>query len=302
MRSQLPADVAHAVRSYFGAADRLLPGAIIAGAVGGSIALNAYRPGRSDIDIIAVISEEWRSRPRVDLVRRLRALHLSQLPRLALRAARGLGASACCNTAFIWESEVSLPVTHIRPIASHTGEIFDASGAFDVNPVVWRELVDGGITVRGRHLGGWGLDPEPAQLHPWARTNLQDYWAPLAEQLRAGSRRLSAGSVEWCLLGPARMHRTLAAGEIIGKEAAGLHALTAFPDHNPITEVALAKVRQVRIPRTPPRAEWRRRTASAMSDIIEDALAVGRPAARNDIGDGKPLPRRSNRAPEVPGQ
>lgn len=275
MHSQLPGDVASAVRSYLGAADRLLPGAIIAGAVGGSIALDAYRPGRSDIDIVAVISEEWRSRR--DLMRGLRLLHLSQLPRVSLRAARGLGASACCNTAFIWESEVSLRVTRITPIASHTGEIFDSQGAFDVNPVVWKELVDGGITIRGRGLGGWGLDPEPAQLLPWVRENLQDYWAPLAEQLRTGSRKLSAGSVEWCLLGPARMHHTLATGEIIGKEAAGLYALTTFPDHAPITEVALAKVRHGRLssaPPTadiPPRSEWRRRTASAMADIIEDA-------------------------------
>lgn len=280
MHSQLPGDVASAVRSYLGAADRLLPGTIIAGAVAGSIALDAYRPGRSDIDIVAVISEEWRSRP--DLMRGLRLLHLSQLPRLALRAARGLGVSACCNTVFIWESEVSMPVTRIRPIASHTGEIFDSSGAFDVNPVVWKELTDGGITIRGRGLGGrglggWGLDPEPDQLLPWVRENLQDYWAPLAEQLRTGSRKLTAGTVEWCLLGPARMHHTLATGEIIGKEAAGLYALTTFPDHAPITEVALAKVRHARLPSAPaaadipPRSEWRRRTASAMADIIEDA-------------------------------
>ena len=275
MHSQLPGDVASAVRSYLGAADRLLPGTIIAGAVAGSIALDANRPGRSDIDIVAVIGEEWRSRP--DLIRRLRLLHLSQLPRLALRAARGLGVSACCNTAFIWESEVSMPVTRIHPIASHTGEIFDSSGAFDVNPVVWKELADGGITIRGRRLDGWGLDPEPDQLLPWVRENLQDYWAPLAEQLRTGSRKLSAGSVEWCLLGPARMHHTLATGEIIGKEAAGLYALTTFPDHAPITEVALAKVRHARLPSAPaaadipPRSEWRRRTASAMADIIEDA-------------------------------
>ncbi|WP_181274318.1 nucleotidyltransferase domain-containing protein [Brevibacterium oceani] len=275
MPSQLPADAASAVQSYLRAADRLLPGAIIAAAVGGSIALGAYRPGRSDIDIVAVIGEEWRSCP--NLVRRLRLLHLFQLPRLALRAARGLGASACCNTAFIWESEVSMPVTRIRPIASHTGEVFDSSGAFDVNPVVWKELVDGGITIRGRELGGWELDPEPAQLRPWVRENLQDYWAPLAEQLHTGSRTLSAGSVEWCLLGPARMHHTLATGEIISKEAAGLYALMTFPNHAPITEVALAKVRHTRLPSAPPvadippRSEWRRRTASAMADIIEEA-------------------------------
>ena len=116
----------------------------------GSVALGAYRPNRSDIDIVAVIGDDWRDRR--DLIVRLRLLHLSQLPRLALRAARGRGFSACCNVSFIWKSDLTRPVTGIRPIASHTGEIFEANRAFDVNPVVWKELVDGGIVVRGRAL------------------------------------------------------------------------------------------------------------------------------------------------------
>ncbi|SDR92569.1 hypothetical protein SAMN04489752_0599 [Brevibacterium siliguriense] len=73
------------------------------------------------------------------------------------------------------------------------------------------------------------------------------------------------------------MHRTLATDEIIGKEEAGRHALDAFPQHAPITEVALAKVRGARIPSAPSRQQWRGLTASAMEDIIEDALALGNP-------------------------
>lgn len=285
-----------AVRSYLRAADRILPGGIIACAVTGSIALSAYRPGRSDIDLVAVIADEWHHHS--DLIRRLRILHLSQLPRLTARAASGKGVSACCNTVFIWESEVFLPVTRIRPIASHTGEIFDPRGAFDVNPVIWKELADGGITVRGRPVTDWELDPEPERLRPWVANNLREYWSPLAAQLHTAPtaarrlqnrllnglvsrlpaqltgrpRQLSAGTVEWCLLGPARMHHTLMTGEIIGKAEAGRHVLTAFPKHAPITEVALAKVRGARIPSAPPRRQWRELAASAMEDIIAEAV------------------------------
>ncbi|WP_172173306.1 nucleotidyltransferase domain-containing protein [Brevibacterium sp. CT2-23B] len=285
MSAPLPPDAATAIRSYLRAADRILPGGVIACAVTGSIALGAYRPGRSDIDLVAVIADEWLDRP--DLIRRLRLLHLSQVPRLVVETARGRGVSACCNTVFIAESEVSRPVTEIRPIASHTGEIFDAHGAFDVNPVIWRELVDGGITVRGRPIAAWDLDAQPEALRPWVRTNLREYWTPLAAQLRdrpqrtprtlvhrllTSPRGLSAGTVAWCVLGPARMHHTLATGEIIGKEAAGRHALDAFPQHAPITEVALAKVRGARIPSAPSRAQWRALTASAMEDMITASL------------------------------
>ncbi|SMX70800.1 hypothetical protein [Brevibacterium linens] len=290
MRSQLPADAATAVRSYLRLADRILPGGIIACAATGSIALGAYRPGRSDIDLVAVIAEEWRTRS--DLVRRLRLLHLSQVPRLTAGAVRGRGVSACCNTVFVAESEVSRPVTQIRPIASHTGEIFDQNDAFDVNPVVWKELTDGGIAVRGRPVSAWDVDAQPEALRPWIRTNLREYWSPLVAQLRdrppqdsttllrrllTSPRGLTAGTVAWCVLGPARMHHTLMTGEIIGKEEAGFHALTAFPDHTPITEVALAKIRGARIPSAQPRRQWRSLTASAMEDIIEDAQTVGKP-------------------------
>lgn len=285
MAMTLPAEVSRAIESYLGVADNLLPGAVIAAAVAGSVALGAYRPNRSDIDIVAVIGDHWRDRR--DLIVRLRLLHLSQLPRLALRAARGRGFSACCNVSFIWQSDLTRPVTGIRPIASHTGEIFEANRAFDVNPVVWKELVDGGIVVRGRAVTEWCLNPEPDRLRPWVTDNLREYWSPLAARLRArplrsvralvrriltSPRGLAASTVVWCVLGPARMHHTLMTGEIIGKEEAGRRALDTFPQHSPITELALAKVRGARIPSAPPHRQWRELTASAMEDLITETL------------------------------
>lgn len=49
MAMTLPTEVSRAIESYLGVADRLLPGAVIAAAVAGSVALGA-------IDRIAVIS------------------------------------------------------------------------------------------------------------------------------------------------------------------------------------------------------------------------------------------------------
>ena len=272
MDSMLPQDAAHAIESYLRTADRLLPGAVIACAVGGSIALGAYRPGRSDIDVVAVIGDEWKERR--GLLSRLRLLHLSQLPRLSVRAGRGLGFSACCNTVFIWESEVRLPVSEIHPIGSHVGEIFEPAGAFDVNPVIWKQLVDGGISVRGGPVSKWGLDPAPEVLHEWVARNLHEYWTPLAESLGRNRRKLSAGGVEWCLLGPARMLQTLMTGDIISKEAAGQHALNEFPNHAPIIEVALARLRRDPIPTNPAREEWRASTGLAMSSILTTAISL----------------------------
>lgn len=270
MDSMLPKDAARAVGSYLRSADRLMPGALTACAVSGSIALGAYRPGRSDIDLVSVLSDEWRQHR--SLMARLRVLHHSQLPRLTVRAARGMGFSACCNTVFVWETELARPVTEIGAIASHVGEIFEPRGAFDVNPVIWKELVDGGISVLGKDVSEWGLDPEPGALRNWVADNLREYWAPLAESVSSGRRRLTASGVEWCLLGPARMHHTLMTGEILSKEAAGHHALEEYPAHSRIVAVALAHLHGDAIPTAPPRGQWRGQTARAMQAIIADSL------------------------------
>lgn len=268
----LSEEVRRASRSYLAAADRLLPGALTAVAAGGSVALGAYRPQASDIDLIATIGDEWRGHS--GLLPRLRALHVSQFRRLLGRAVRGKGFSACCNTSFVWESELSLPVTHIAPIASHVGEIFEPRGAFDVNPVVWHELLHGGIALRGREVSAWGLDSEPDKLKSWTRRNLVGYWKPLLSRVEKGRGALRPGRVEWCLLGPARMHATLATGEVISKQEAGLRALEIFPEHAPILRVASAHLRREKIRDIPPRAEWRQRTIECMREIIAESERI----------------------------
>lgn len=274
MEVALPDEVRRASQSYLDAADRLLPGAITSVAVGGSVALGAYRPKASDIDLIATLDDAWRGRS--GLIPRLRALHLSQLPRLLGRAVRGMGISACCNTSFVWASEISRPVTQIEPIASHVGELFNPRGAFDVNPVIWHELQHGGIALRGGVISTWGLDPESDELLAWTLNNLLGYWKPL--MLRTERRRgaLGAGRVQWRLLGPARMHATLATGDVISKQEAGERALTLFPHHAPILGVALAHLRGEDAPDAAPRSEWRRLTVACMREIISESEQLPR--------------------------
>ncbi len=265
----LPDEVSRAVLPFLSAADRLLPGAVTDMSVAGSVALDAYRPGASDIDLVAVLDDRWRDRP--GLILRLRLLHLTQWPRVLGRAFRGKGFSATCNVSYIWSSETRLPVSQIHPIASHAGELFQSSTAFDVNPAIWCELDSGGVSVRGRDVADWGIAPEPELLVPWTRQNLRDYWTPLADKIRRQRRPLSAHRIEWCLLGPARMHATLTTGEVISKDAAGEYARETFPEHAPILRVALAHLRRTELPPLPLRENWNSLTVSAMGEILADA-------------------------------
>lgn len=268
----LPAEAQRGSHAYLRAADRLVPG-VVACAAGGSLALGAYREAASDIDLVALISDDWRGRR--DLIPRLRFLHASQFPRIAGRVLRGLGPSAMCNTAFIFASDVGRPVSQISPVASHVGEQFVAGCAFDVNPVMWTQLADGGVSLRGPEVAEWDVNPEPESLIPWTQQNLREYWLPLAGKLDHGTHSrllskwpISAGAVAWRVLGPARMNATITTGEILSKEAAGLRARELFPQHRAIVDVALTELRGAKPPQLLPRSHWRAATSAAMRDII----------------------------------
>jgi len=132
--------------AYLADADRMLPGRIDAFYLVGSSALGAFRCGRSDVDFVAVVDRDLTT---VEL-RRLRLLHGMSAARTAWRALNGGHSplSGTCNGVFVRRADMSLPVTDIRPVASQTGELFTVGRGFDVNPVVWKVLLDHGIALR----------------------------------------------------------------------------------------------------------------------------------------------------------
>lgn len=232
------------VRAYLSLADRLLPGRIVGFYVVGSAALGAFRPERSDIDFVAVVDGPFESSE----VARLRVLHaLSGVRTGAVALARRRWAMpGTCNGSFVDRATLSQPVTTITPVASHVGHEFSVGRGFDVNPVVWVELAEHGIAVRGPEPSTLGLDPEPHRLARWNRDNLEAYWRPWAEQMVGPGRGPHARNprrwvTAWGVLGPPRLHHTIATGRVISKEAAGEYALEVFgAEWHPIIGEALA--------------------------------------------------------------
>lgn len=234
-------------RRYLALADRALPGRIVAFYLVGSTALGAFRAGRSDVDFIAVVDRDLTNAE----LRRLRAVALRSGLRTTTRAlAAGHAAlPGTMNGAYVRACDLTTPVSSIRPIASHVAASFHRGAAFDVNPVVWKELLDAGVAIRGPIPDTLGLDPEPSQLADWNLANLQRYWKRWAELAAAGRRANSPLSttgwiVSWGVLGAPRLHRTIATGDVISKEAAGEYALDVFdPAWHPIIRDGLAFLR-----------------------------------------------------------
>ena len=178
---------AAAVGRYLGHVDKRLPGRLVGLYVVGSTALGAYRPGRSDIDVVGVT--DGRFDP--DDLRRLRLVHLGAGAGAAARALAWAWPMfpGTVNAVFVAAEDLPRPVTTIVPVASHVGHEFHAGEGFDVNPVMWKVLVDRGVAVRGPEPGDLGLDPEPEALRAWNLANLDRYWAGYAARGPGGRRR-----------------------------------------------------------------------------------------------------------------
>lgn len=237
------AEAERGARAYLRLADRLLPGRIAGFYLVGSAALGDFRPGRSDIDFVAVVDGE----PAEQDLRRLRALHLVAGLRSGVAAARRgwSPATNTCNGVFVRQGDLGKPVSQIVPVASHSGPHFAVARGFDVNPAMWKEFADHGVPLRGPAPPSLALDPEPGLLRKWCLDNLSSYWQSWAEAAlvrgRHSGRRSPRWAVAWATLGPPRLHRTIAHGDIISKEAAGNYALEIFDVRwHPVIQQGLA--------------------------------------------------------------
>jgi hypothetical protein len=264
----LPPPVERSVAGYLRLADRLLPGRITGLYVVGSVALGAYREARSDIDLVLVL--DGPDRPG-DL-RRLALLHAGRAAATAVGAVgRGLSPlRGTCNAVFVRSADLTLPVGCITPVAIAAGEKFrTAATGSDVSPVAWKVLAERGIAVRGPGPGRLGLDPEPDRLRGWNLDNLEAYWRPWARRYaRAGVRPRPRWWTAWGVLGPARLLRTVATGDVVSKEAAGEHALAVLHRRwHPLAHYALAYWREEPLTTSPPPRDL-------VADYVEHVIAA----------------------------
>nr|WP_052478175.1 nucleotidyltransferase domain-containing protein [Kibdelosporangium sp. MJ126-NF4]CEL16599.1 Nucleotidyltransferase domain protein [Kibdelosporangium sp. MJ126-NF4]CTQ89050.1 Nucleotidyltransferase domain protein [Kibdelosporangium sp. MJ126-NF4] len=213
------------VHRYLAVADRLLPGRISGFYLVGSAALGAWHPEVSDIDFVAIATAD---------PARLRALHLLGNAVTAGRALvkRQPHIPHTMNGVFVAPQDITKPVTEIRPIASHSGRRFTVGRGFDVNPVMWKLLLDKGITVRGAAPATLGLDPEPDRLRQWNLDQLNGYYRSYAEQCLSTTPPCKplppVHAVDARVTNPPRLHCTAATGEVISKDDAVRYALDTF--------------------------------------------------------------------------
>src|SRR5262245_56816908 len=213
----MPDEVRALTDRYLDAIDEALPGLVTALYVVGSTALGAWQPGHSDVDTIVVTSRPF---SEADLAA-VAAVHAA------------MPTSTKCDGVYLDPATFAERPTDMRvtPFVVN-GEFHSDRHCGELNPVVWLNLTRYGVPIRGQSVDG---EVNRAELEAYNRDNLKSYWQPLAAQVRAqfaevpGETPVEADWVVWLITGPARLHYTIATGDIIAKSDVDGYIAELFP-------------------------------------------------------------------------
>jgi hypothetical protein len=211
------------VGRYLAAVDHAAPGLVEGVYLTGSAVLDDFRPG-SDLDLLVVTS-----RPVIG----------DDAGALA-QAHRTPPGEPHLDGVYLDRARLAAQPDD-EPVAPQVveGEWSTDRSCGQLNPVLWLTLLRYGVALRGPAVSALGLSlPDAARRRRWNLANLASYWAPLADRIRdvAGGlpadARLDAERTEttaWTVLGPPRLHYTLAHDDVISKTAAGGYVVERFP-------------------------------------------------------------------------
>lgn len=220
------------VGSFLAAADERLPG-LITGVYGyGSLVLDDYRPGTSDVDLLVVTARELSP----DDLAALEKIHTSMPASPPLEAIYVPAA---------W-LERSPPPEDPRLVAYWLDGTMHPAGAEHgpLNPVVWLQVTRHGRIFRGAPLA---VTADPGRVRAYNLDNLRSYWQrQFAERIpvRFAGVNPATGFIPematWVVLGPPRLHYTLATGDVTSKSGAGRYLAEHFPAYADLAGRAVA--------------------------------------------------------------
>lgn len=213
---------------YLAELSHVLPDSAVAGVyLVGSTALGDYRPGKSDLDILALTRDPL-SDEQLDA---LDAMHQS----LKRDGQPHLDATYLPCEGLSRRAEQD---AHGRACVVD-GEFHRSGEGQEL--VVWATLDQCGITLLGPEAKSWKAAPDAAEFRTWNLGNLESYWRAQFGQRardvlkeRAPDSAFSSEMAVWMATGPGRLHRTIATGEIVSKSAAADYTAQLFPAYAPI--------------------------------------------------------------------
>ncbi|MEU5941918.1 nucleotidyltransferase domain-containing protein [Micromonospora sp. NPDC047548] len=207
--------------AYLQAVDEALPGFVAKLYVVGSAAVGAWVPNASDVDTVIVTS-------RVASPRDLAALEKVHQAMPAKPHLDGVYLDQATFEEFLGDRRVVPFVVD--------GQLRIDKPCGELTPVLWLTLQRYGIRVRGPEVDELGVHVDSAALRRYNLENLRDYWKPAVPSIHQAVAELSADApvdasdVAWCILGPARLHYTLAYEDVTSKAGAAAYLAEIFSE------------------------------------------------------------------------
>jgi aminoglycoside adenylyltransferase-like protein/nucleotidyltransferase-like protein len=225
----LTEDVLMVVTRYLALADETLPDRVEGLYLVGSLALNDYQEGQSDIDFVALTGSPL-SAGELD---RAEAIHRALLTEIGRPPFDGI---------YITRSDLAHNPDDVEQAPHVLEGRFHRDRGFEVNPITWLTLRTHLLPVRGPVPAVWS---DPALVRRWTLANLNSYWAGMVTQLERATSTLSEvampRAILWCVSGVLRLAYTLDTGDVTSKSGACRYALAAYPEQwHPIASRALA--------------------------------------------------------------
>jgi hypothetical protein len=256
----LPTEAAAVMAAYLHLLDERIPWRITGLYLVGSLALDDYQSGQSDVDLVAVSDTSLTPAELVEVGQLHRELRRAE-PRPGL------------DGVYVTWSELQAEPAGLSAPYCLDGR-FAPGGGFAANPVTWCVLHRYPLALRGPAKPVvWHRDEA---LRQWCRENLDSYWAGWVQGARRRPLRqlysLSRQAVVWGVLGVTRLHATIRTGDILSKSAAGTYALQVFPARwSPIIYEALGSRLGRKLDRYGTRFSRRRDALAFMEYVLADA-------------------------------
>lgn len=212
----IPQEIKRALDQYLDLVDLILPEKITGFYLIGSLGLDDYISGKSDIDFVAISNNAYTQN---DLYRLL-TVHNKLKNNRSIPPFDGIYIT--WSDLLDSSDKVSAPY--------FLNNKFHVNKAFAANPVTWYMLKHHVLTIRGTSQVEVNITIN--ELREWCKINLNTYWANwITKSQNVMSNRIKTlrnQEIAWGVLGIVRLYATIKSEKIISKSQAGFYALEHF--------------------------------------------------------------------------
>ena len=188
----------------------------------GSVALDDYKQGSSDIDFVALVSGA------------MNAARLDQLERAHVEL--GLLGGPLFDGFYVNRRVLRhAPAVGVKAPYGLGGVFHSDAAPSEINPVTWHCLAQHGIVICGPQPADLDIALDLTLLRRFLTSNLRGYWSKWAADCgsalvhKAPKEEAVAAALAWGVLGTSRIACTLATARIVSKTEAGRWALATYP-------------------------------------------------------------------------